>query len=99
MSTTDQFIPMVDLRTQYHDLKSEVQTAINNVLENTAFIFGPNVHAFEDEVQSYLGAKHAVSCASGTDALHLALLALGIKAGDEVIAPCLLYTSPSPRDS
>lgn len=93
MSTTKPFIPMVDLRTQYHHLKNEMQTAINDVLENTAFIFGPNVHAFEDEVQDYLNVKHAISCASGTDALHLALLALGIKEGDEVIAPAFTFAA------
>lgn len=93
MNTTKEFIPMVDLRTQYHHFKDEMQTAIHDVLESTAFIFGPNVHAFEEEVQHYLGARHAISCASGTDALHLALLALDIKDGDEVIAPAFTFAA------
>jgi dTDP-4-amino-4,6-dideoxygalactose transaminase len=78
-------IPMVDLKTQYHLLKNEIDTAVLEAIESTQFILGPNVTAFEKETATYLGAKHAVSCASGTDALHLAILAAGIKAGDEVI--------------
>lgn len=78
-------IPMVDLKGQYHTLKAEIDAGIQETLENTAYILGPNVHAFEKEAADYLGVKHAVSCANGTDALHLALLAAGIGEGDEVI--------------
>ncbi|MDD2540741.1 MAG: DegT/DnrJ/EryC1/StrS family aminotransferase [Desulfuromonadaceae bacterium] len=78
-------IPMVDLKTQYHTLKTEIDRAVLDAIESTQFILGPNVSAFEQETAAYLGAKHAVSCASGTDALQLAILAAGIKAGDEVI--------------
>jgi dTDP-4-amino-4,6-dideoxygalactose transaminase len=78
-------IPMVDLKTQYQTLKSELDERILAALGETRFIFGPNVHAFEKEAAEYLGVKHAISCASGTDALHLALLAAGIGPGDEVI--------------
>lgn len=78
-------IPMVDLKTQYHKLKTEIDTALLNVLETTQFILGPNVRAFEEECAQYLGVKHTVGCASGTDALHLALAAAGIGPGDEVI--------------
>jgi len=78
-------IPMVDLKTQYHTLKPEIDLAVLNAIESTQFILGPNVSAFENETAAYLGANHAVSCASGTDALELAILAAGIKAGDEVI--------------
>ncbi len=78
-------IPMVDLKGQYLTIKEEVDNGILETLDNTRFILGPNVQAFEKEAAEYLGVKHAVSCASGTDALHLALLAAGIKAGDEVI--------------
>lgn len=78
-------IPMVDLKTQYHTLKSEIDRAVLDAIESSQFILGPNVTAFEQETAAYLGARHAVSCASGTDALQLAILAAGIKPGDEVI--------------
>lgn len=78
-------IPMVDLKTQYHTLKPDIDQAVLNALESCQFILGPNVTALEQETAAYLGASHAVSCASGTDALHLAVLAAGIKPGDEVI--------------
>ena len=78
-------IPMVDLKTQYHNLKNEIDKAVLDAIESTQFILGPNVTAFEQESAAYLGAPHAVSCAYGTDALHLAILAAGIGPGDEVI--------------
>ncbi len=78
-------IPMVDLKTQYHNLKNEIDKAVLDAIESTQFILGPNVTAFEQESAAYLGAPYAVSCASGTDALHLAILAAGIGPGDEVI--------------
>ncbi len=78
-------IPMVDLKTQYHDLKSEIDTAVLAALESTQFILGPNVTGFEQEAAAYLGVSHAVAVASGTDALHLAVLAAGVGPGDEVI--------------
>lgn len=78
-------IPMVDLKTQYHALKSEIDQAVLDAIESTQFILGPNVTAFEQETAAYLGAPYSVSCASGTDALHLAILAAGIGPGDEVI--------------
>jgi dTDP-4-amino-4,6-dideoxygalactose transaminase len=78
-------IPMVDLKAQYISLKDELDAKLQEVLLATQFILGPNVQALEKEVAEYIGTKHAVACASGTDALHLALLATGIKAGDEVI--------------
>jgi len=78
-------IPMVDLKTQYHMLKAEIDTAVLAALESSQFILGPNVTALEQEAAVYLGASHAVTCASGTDALHLAILAAGIGPGDEVI--------------
>ena len=91
MSSTP--IPMVDLRTQYHSIKEEIQTALNATLESTAFIMGPNVQAFENEVADYLNCQHALSCSSGTDALHLALRALGLQAGDEVITPSFTFAA------
>ena len=78
-------IPMVDLKTQYQSIKEEITSGILDALEKTQFILGPNVTAFEKEAAAYLGVKHAVAVASGTDALHLALAAAGIGAGDEVI--------------
>ncbi|MBT8124896.1 MAG: DegT/DnrJ/EryC1/StrS family aminotransferase [Gammaproteobacteria bacterium] len=78
-------IPMLDLKLQYSTLKNEIDTAVADVLQNTHFIMGPNVVQFESEAAQYLGVKHAISCNSGTDALHLALRACGIGENDEVI--------------
>lgn len=78
-------IPMVDLKTQYLQLKAEMDAAISDVLMNTQFILGPNVKELEKECANYLGVSHAISCASGTDALHFALASAGIGPGDEVI--------------
>jgi len=78
-------IPMVDLKVQYLKIKDEIDRGILEALEKTQFILGPNVAAFETEAAAYLGVRHAVAVASGTDALHLALAAAGIGAGDEVI--------------
>jgi len=76
---------MVDLKGQYQTLKAEIDAGMLQALEATQFILGPNVQAFEKEAADYLGAAHAVSCANGTDALHLAVRAAGIGEGDEVI--------------
>ncbi len=76
---------MVDLRAQYDKIGLEIDNAINSVLMSTAFIKGPDVKLFEEELQKYMGVKHVVSCANGTDALHLAMMVLGLKPGDEVI--------------
>jgi dTDP-4-amino-4,6-dideoxygalactose transaminase len=84
-------IPMVDLKTQYISLKDEIDRAVLGVLESCAFILGPNVQAFEAEAAAYLGVKHAIGCASGTDALHLALRAAGIGEGDEVITSAFTF--------
>jgi dTDP-4-amino-4,6-dideoxygalactose transaminase len=78
-------IPMVDLKIQYHEIKDEIDRGILSTLENTQFILGPNVSSFEKEAAAYLGVDQAVSVASGTDALHLALAAAGIGPEDEVI--------------
>lgn len=84
-------IPMVDLKGQYETLKPEIDAAIIQALGETKYILGPNVQAFEQETADYLGVKHAIGCASGTDALHLALLAAGIKQGDEVITTAFTF--------
>ncbi len=78
-------IPMLDLKLQYEMLREEIDRAIATVLRDTQFIMGPNVKQFELEAAEYLGIKHAISCNSGTDALHLALRACGIGENDEVI--------------
>jgi dTDP-4-amino-4,6-dideoxygalactose transaminase len=78
-------IPMVDLRRQYLQLKEEIDAAVLDVLDKTQFILGPNVSELEAEVARYHGVPHAIGVANGTDALLLALRALGIGAGDEVI--------------
>lgn len=78
-------IEMVDLKAQYEKLGSEIDHAIKNVLNSTAFIKGPEVGLFEEELKHYMGVKHVVSCANGTDALYLAAMVLGLKPGDEVI--------------
>jgi len=84
-------IPMVDLKTQYLSLKSEIDTAVLDVLANTQFILGPNVKQLEQEIGEYLSVAHSLSCASGTDALHLALRAAGIGPGDEVITTAFTF--------
>lgn len=76
---------MVDLKGQYQKIKKEVDKAVIEVIESTAFINGPEVHSFQKELETYLGVKHVIPCANGTDALQIALMALGLKPGDEVI--------------
>lgn len=78
-------IQMVDLRAQYEKIGPEIDKVIKSVLLSTAFIKGPDVKLFEEELQDYMGVKYVVSCANGTDALHLALMVHGLKPGDEVI--------------
>ncbi|CEN33141.1 DegT/DnrJ/EryC1/StrS family aminotransferase [Capnocytophaga cynodegmi] len=78
-------IQMVDLNGQYQEIKEQVQDAFNEILESTAFINGPQVHAFQKELETYLGVKHVIPCANGTDALQIAMMGLGLKPGDEVI--------------
>ncbi|PQJ09323.1 transcriptional regulator [Flavipsychrobacter stenotrophus] len=86
-----QQLQMVDLKRQYQKIKAEVDTAINHVIENAAFIGGPDVHSFATELAQYLGVKHVIPCANGTDALQIALMALGLQPGDEVITPSYTY--------
>lgn len=76
---------MVDLKAQYEKIGSEIDNAIKSVLLSTAFIKGPEVKLFEEELREYMGVKNVVSCANGTDALFLAMRVLGLKPGDEVI--------------
>jgi dTDP-4-amino-4,6-dideoxygalactose transaminase len=78
-------IQMVDLVGQYQGIKEEVDTSISQILNTAAFINGPEVHAFQKELEGYLGVKHVIPCANGTDALQIAMMGLGLKPGDEVI--------------
>ncbi len=84
-------IPMVNLKAQYVEIKDEIERGLAETIENCSFILGPNVQAFEKETADYLGVKHAIAVASGTDALHLALIAEGIGAGDEVITTAFTF--------
>jgi UDP-2-acetamido-2-deoxy-ribo-hexuluronate aminotransferase len=78
-------IQMVDLKGQYEHIKEQVNTAVIDVIESTAFVNGPEVHQFQKELEEYLGVKHVIPCANGTDALQVAMMGLGLKPGDEVI--------------
>lgn len=84
-------IPMVDLGIQYRELKKDIDCAISEVLKTTQFILGPQGRAFEQEMAEYLGVKHALGVASGTDALHLALRAAGLGQGDEIITTTFTF--------
>jgi dTDP-4-amino-4,6-dideoxygalactose transaminase len=84
-------IEMVDLVSQYQSIKGEIQTAINEVLESAYFIGGPVVNRFQNSLEQYLGVKHVIPCANGTDALQIALMALDLQPGDEVIIPSFTY--------
>jgi len=78
-------IQMVDLQSQYYKIKNEVDNAVLNVMDSAAFINGPEVKSFQNELESYLDVKHVIPCANGTDALQIALMALDLQEGDEVI--------------
>ncbi|MCA0154147.1 DegT/DnrJ/EryC1/StrS family aminotransferase [Winogradskyella vincentii] len=78
-------IQMVDLQSQYAKIKDVVDPSIQEVMESAAFINGPKVHQFQKNLEEYLGAKHVIPCANGTDALQIAMMGLGLKPGDEVI--------------
>src|ERR1051326_103754 len=78
-------IPFVDLHAQYLGIKTEIDAAIADVIAQSAFIRGEHVDRFEQAWAKTLGVKHCVSCANGTDALYIAMRALGVKPGDEVI--------------
>lgn len=86
-------IQMVDLKGQYLKIKDEVDAGIQNVIDNTAFINGPIVKDFAQHLSEYMGGCHAITCANGTDALQIALMALELKPGDEVIVPAFTYVA------
>ena len=86
-------IEMVDLKAQYDKIRTEVDSAIMNVVRSAEYINGPEVKAFQGEFENYLGVKHVIPCANGTDALQIAMMALDLKPGDEVITACFTYVA------
>ena len=86
-------IQMVDLKGQYAKIQQEVDEAVLNVIRSSAFINGPEVGAFRQELENYLSVKHVIPCANGTDALQIAMMALNLKPGDEVITASFTYVA------
>ncbi|MFM1754719.1 MAG: hypothetical protein RLZZ236_1658 [Bacteroidota bacterium] len=86
-------IQMVDLKTQYHHIKEEIDKAVIDCIDSTAFINGPAVKEFQISLEQYLGVKHVIPCANGTDSLQIAMMALDLKPGDEVICPAFTYVA------
>jgi UDP-2-acetamido-2-deoxy-ribo-hexuluronate aminotransferase len=86
-----QKISMVDLKSQYEKIKPEIDKAISDVINSTSFINGPAVKEFQSALEKYLNVKHVIPCANGTDALQISMMALGLKPGDEVIAPSFTF--------
>ena len=84
-------IQMVDLVSQYEKIKPAIDSAIMDVLQSAQFINGAEVAGFQKELELYLGVKHVIPCANGTDALQISMMALGLKPGDEVITPSFTY--------
>ena len=84
---------MVDLKSQYNKIKAEVDAGIQEVLDNTSFIKGPQIKIFEESLAEYLNVKHVIACANGTDALQIAMMALDLKSGDEIILPVFTYVA------
>ncbi|QKJ64826.1 DegT/DnrJ/EryC1/StrS aminotransferase family protein [Flavobacterium sp. M31R6] len=86
-------IQMVDLKTQYHHIKEEIDNAVIDCIGSTAFINGPAVKEFQTSLEKYLNVKHVIPCANGTDSLQIAMMALGLERGDEVICPSFTYVA------
>ena len=84
-------IPMVDLLSQYHKIKTEIDNAIEEVLESSAYINGEAVQRFSEHLKDYMDVKHVITCGNGTDALQISMMALGLKPGDEVITPSFTF--------
>ncbi len=84
-------IQMVDLKSQYEKIKEEVDAGIQEVIDSCAFVNGPAVHGFQADLEKYLGVKHVIPCANGTDALQVSMMALGLKPGDEVITTSFTF--------
>ena len=90
---SNEIIPMVDLKSQYQNIKTEIDSMIISTIESSQFIGGSQVESFKISLQEYLKVKHVIPCANGTDALQIALMALGLKPGDEVIVPAFTYVA------
>ena len=86
-------IQMVDLIGQYESIKEEIDREVLDVMATAYYIRGPKVKAFQENLESYLGCNHVIPCANGTDALQIALMALGLQPGDEVIVPAFTYVA------
>lgn len=93
MDQTTLNIQMVDLQSQYAKLQEEIDAAVLEVIRSAAFINGPAVRDFQAHLEQYLGVKHVIPCANGTDALQVALMATGLEPGDEVIVPAFTYVA------
>lgn len=88
-------IPFIDLAAQQDRLRSQIEVAIARVLAHGQYILGPEVAELEDRLTAYTGAAHCITCANGTDALQIALMALGVRPGDEVLIPGFSYIAPA----
>jgi UDP-2-acetamido-2-deoxy-ribo-hexuluronate aminotransferase len=86
-------IQMVDLISQYEKIQNEIDTAVLNVIRSAAYINGPEVKSFQKELEDYLQVKHVIPCANGTDALQIAMMALDLQPGDEVITASFTYVA------
>ena len=86
-------IQMVDLVAQYELIQDQVDAAIQNVVRTAAYINGPEVKGFQSDLEQYLGVKHVIPCANGTDALQIAMMGLGLEPGDEVITATFTYVA------
>ncbi|RYZ35786.1 MAG: aminotransferase class I/II-fold pyridoxal phosphate-dependent enzyme, partial [Sphingobacteriales bacterium] len=86
-------IQMVDLVSQYNAIKEQVDSAVLNTIQAATFINGPEVKTFQAELEAFLGVKHVIPCANGTDALQIAMMALDLQPGDEVITASFTYVA------
>ena len=91
MTTTKISVPLLDLKLQYETLRAEVEPMLHEICDSQYFALGPKVVELENEISAYVGARRAIGCASGSDALLLALMALDVKPGDEVICPSFTF--------
>jgi UDP-2-acetamido-2-deoxy-ribo-hexuluronate aminotransferase len=93
MQTTTKKLQMVDLISQYEKIKDQIDQAVINTIRSSAFINGPEVKAFQTELEQYLNVKHVIPCANGTDALQIAMMAMDLRPGDEVITANFTYVA------
>ena len=89
--STNPVVPLLDLKPQYQAIKQEIDEAVARVIASQIFILGPEVEAFEKEIAEYCSVKHAIGCTSGSDAIVLALMAIGGKPGEEVLCPSYTF--------